>query len=144
LIAVDTNILVYAHRGESPFHKSAFEAVKSLAEARQPWSLPWSCAHEFIAVVTNGKFISNPSSIEEAFAQIEAWKESGHLVFLGEGWHHLKTLSELAVPNKLRAGQIHDARIAAICLQHGVSELWTADRDFSRFPKLKTRNPLVG
>lgn len=38
---------------------------------------------------------------------------------------------------------VHDARIAAICLQHGVSELLSADRDFSRFPELKTRNPLV-
>jgi predicted nucleic acid-binding protein len=39
---------------------------------------------------------------------------------------------------------IHDARIAAICIQYGVSELWTADRDFSRFAGLKTRNPLIG
>lgn len=38
----------------------------------------------------------------------------------------------------------HDARIAAIGLQHGVTELWTADRDFGRFPELRTRNPLVG
>ena len=38
---------------------------------------------------------------------------------------------------------IHDARIAAICLDHGVDELWTCDRDFSRFPDLRTRNPLI-
>jgi uncharacterized protein len=52
-------------------------------------------------------------------------------------------LKEIATQGQIRGGQIHDARIAAICLQHGVSELWTADRDFSRFPQLKTRNPLV-
>jgi predicted nucleic acid-binding protein len=38
---------------------------------------------------------------------------------------------------------VQDARIAALCLQHGVRELWTADRDFSRFPALGVRNPLV-
>jgi len=48
----------------------------------------------------------------------------------------------------MTAGQIvgprvHGARIAALCLQHGVRELWTADRDFSRFPQVKTLNPLL-
>lgn len=38
---------------------------------------------------------------------------------------------------------VHDGRIAALCLHHGVSELWTADRDFSRFATLAVRNPLV-
>ncbi len=144
MIAVDTNILVYAHRGESPFHNHAAQAIKALAEAPLHWAIPWPCVHEFIAVVTNGKFIANASDMRQVFAQLYAWQESGHLIFLGEGLHHLETLSELAIINKLRAGQIHDARIAAICLQHGVSELWTADRDFSRFPKLKTKNPLLG
>ena len=52
-------------------------------------------------------------------------------------------LRELARAAKLSGPRIHDARIAALCLHHGVRELWTADRDFSMFPKLKTRNPLV-
>ena len=37
---------------------------------------------------------------------------------------------------------VHDARIAALCVSHGVHELWTADRDFGRFPALQVRNPL--
>ena len=55
----------------------------------------------------------------------------------------LEQLRDLAVRAKLSGPRIHDARIAALCLHHGVRELWTADRDFSAFPKLKTRNPLV-
>jgi len=54
-----------------------------------------------------------------------------------------ETLRKLATHAKLSGPRIHDARIAALCLHHGVRELWTADRDFSLFPKLKTRNPLV-
>jgi len=38
---------------------------------------------------------------------------------------------------------IHDARIAAICLENGVVELWSADRDLGRFAGLKVVNPLV-
>ncbi len=63
---------------------------------------------------------------------------------LGETVMHWEGLKELAINGQITGPRIHDARIAAICLQHDVTELWTADRDFSRFPKLKTRNPLVG
>lgn len=44
---------------------------------------------------------------------------------------------------RVKGPQVHDARIAALCLQHGVRELWAANRDFGRFPRLKTTNPLV-
>jgi uncharacterized protein len=40
--------------------------------------------------------------------------------------------------------QVHDARLGALCRLHGVRKLWTADRDFGRFPGLTIRNPLVG
>jgi hypothetical protein len=43
----------------------------------------------------------------------------------------------------VQGGAVHDARVAALCLRHGVRTLFTADRDFSRFPTLKVKNPLV-
>ncbi|NNK63615.1 MAG: VapC toxin family PIN domain ribonuclease, partial [Gemmatimonadetes bacterium] len=52
---------------------------------------------------------------------------------------------ERAVSGSRVAGpRIHDARVAALCDYHGVRELWSADRDFTRFPDLRTRNPLAG
>jgi predicted nucleic acid-binding protein len=78
MIALDTNILVYAHRRDSRWHEAASRVVRELAEGR----------------------VTGP--------------------------------------------RIHDARIAALCLHHGVRELSSADRDFSRFPRLATRNPLLG
>jgi predicted nucleic acid-binding protein len=47
------------------------------------------------------------------------------------------------VSGRIAGPRVHDARIAALCLAHGVRELWTADRDFSRFPSLATSNPLA-
>ena len=53
MIAVDTNILVYAHREDAEFHKPAFERIRQLAEGNVPWALPWPCLHEFFAIATH-------------------------------------------------------------------------------------------
>lgn len=75
--------------------------------------------------------------------QIAAWRESTTLRLLSDNEASLDALSRLVQSAKINGGQVHDARIAACCLTFGVRELWTVDRDFSRFPKLTTRNPLV-
>ena len=143
MIAVDTNILVYAHRAEAPFHTQAFDCLKSLAEGGKPWGIPVSCLHEFLAVVTNHKVFNPASSFEQALAQVDAWLASPQAQVLHSGSQHWRILSELTRKAKLQGGQFHDARIAAICLENGVSLLWSADRDFGRFRALKTVNPMV-
>ncbi len=75
--------------------------------------------------------------------QVEFWMKSPTLTLLAEGAGHWAALKSLADTGRIVGAKFHDARIAAICLQHGIAELWTADCDFSRFPELKTRNPLV-
>lgn len=79
----------------------------------------------------------------QAMDQVEAWLESPSLVLLTEGDAHWETLRKTLRNSKPLGPQVHDARVAALCLQHGVTELWTADRDFSRIANLRTRNPLV-
>lgn len=143
MIAVDTNVLVYAHRADSPFHQSAAAAVKGLAEGRGPWALPWPCVHEFFSVVTHPRVYDPPSTGIQAIGQIEAWLESPSVLRISEGETYWPTLSRLLADGKILGPAVNDARIAALCLGNGVRELWTADRDFSRFPRLRTVNPLV-
>jgi uncharacterized protein len=143
MIAVDTNILVYAHRAEAAFHAPAFECLRQLAEGGKPWGIPVSCLHEFLAVVTNSKIFNPASSHEQALAQVDAWLASPQSQVLHSGSQHWRILSDLTRKAKLQGGQFHDARIAAICVESGVSLLWSADRDFGRFKALKTVNPLV-
>lgn len=143
MIAVDTNLLVYAHRQDNPFHSAARQVVASLAESRSSWAIPWPCLHEFFSVVTHRRVYSPPSTTAEAINQIELWLESPSLVLLAETERHWSTLREMIDKARLQGPMVHDARIAAICLDHGVRELWSADRDFSRFPDLRVRNPLV-
>jgi uncharacterized protein len=142
VIAVDTNILVYAHRRDSPFHDAASASVRELAESRSPWAVPWPCLHEFFSVVTHPRIYDPPSTTDQAIDQASAWLESPSAAIISEGETYWNELSQLLLDGKIAGPLVHDARIAALCLSHGVRELWSADRDFSRFPRLRTRNPL--
>lgn len=143
MIALDTNLLVYAHREDSPWHDLAYARVAELAEGRASWSIPWPCLHEFVAIVTHPRIYNPPTPLAQAIDQIEAWLEAPGLVLLAEVdgyWPELRTTLETG---RVTGPRVHDARVAALCRLHGVRELWTADRDFSRFPGLVVRNPLI-
>ncbi len=144
MIAVDSNILVYAHREDSPWHEAASACLAGLAEGREAWAIPWPCLHEFLAIATHPRIYDPPTPLAKATDQVEAWLESPSVVLLAESEDHWRQLASLLRAGRATGPMVHDARVAAICLQHGVRELWTVDRDFSRFPRLKTRNPLVG
>jgi toxin-antitoxin system PIN domain toxin len=143
VIAVDTNLLIYAFRRDSPFHAPARDLIDSLRHQPGAWAIPWPCLHEFIGIVTHLKVYQPPIPLSEALAALATWQAGGNLHLLAESPGYFEKLRELALAAKLSGPRIHDARIAALCLHHGVGELWTADRDFSSFPRLKTRNPLV-
>ena len=144
MIAVDTNLLVHAHQREASLHSKAREAIRRLAESPVPWAISLHCFVEFYGVATHPKLWKNPSTPEQALDQISAWRESPSLRVLCDSHGVLDKLAELAVSGSVRGPLIHDARIASSCLVGGVAELWTVDRDYSRFPALKTRNPLGG
>jgi toxin-antitoxin system PIN domain toxin len=144
LIAVDTNILVYAHRQDSPFHDTASKRIAELAEGSATWSIPWPCVHEFLAIVTHPRIYAPPTPLPRALDQVDAWLESPTLVLLAESNDHWPALRALLVGGRIAGAQVHDARIVALCRQHGVRELWSADRDFNRFAGLTVVNPLVG
>ncbi len=143
LIAIDTNLLVYAHRVDGPWHVEAADAVRGLAEGRGAWALPWPCVHEFLAIVTHPRIFTPPTPTAKALAQVDAWLQSPSVVTLGESSGYWTQLRAHLVAGKVTGPRVHDARVAALCSHHGVTELWSADRDFSRFPNLRTRNPLV-
>jgi uncharacterized protein len=143
LIAVDTNILVYAHREDSPFHGPAARRITELAEGPATWSIPWPCVHEFLAIVTHPRIYAPPTPLARALDQVDAWLESPTLVLLAESADYWSVLRASLASGRIAGAQVHDARIAALCRQHGVRELWSADRDFNRFAGLAVVNPLV-
>ncbi len=143
MIAVDTNILVYAHRRDLPLHGEARARLAELAEGAAAWAIPWPCLAEFVAVVTNPRLFAKPSPLDTALDQVEAWLASPTLVLLSEGDGFWGSFRRTLEGGRVAGGQVHDGRVAALCIAHGARELWTADRDFGRFAGLRARNPLV-
>ena len=140
---VDTNILVYAHREEMPFHDRARIVIRQLSEDASVWAITWASIHEFLAVVTNPRIFNSPTPMQKAWSFVDVLQKSPSLRFLSESPEHYATLQSLLRESKAVGPKVHDARIAALCLEHGAASLLSADRDFTRFPSLRVVNPLV-
>jgi len=143
VISIDTNVLIYAHRTEFVEYESAYAALEGALTGPEPVGFCWPVLHEFLAVVTNPRAFKEPTPVPQAVDQVQDWLLSPVATPLREGARHLSTLRELLAQGQVNGGAVHDAKIAAICVDVGVRELWTVDRDFSRFPQLRTRNPLL-
>ena len=142
MIAVDTNILVYAHRRESRLGEEAHAIMTALAEGDRLWAIPWPCCYEFLSVVTNRRIWKDSATTpSQAWRQLEAWTSSPTNRMIGEPDDFLPILQRFVDRPRIIGGVVHDARIAAICVAHGVEVLLTRDRDFSMFPELTLRNP---
>jgi len=143
MIAVDSNLLVYAHREDSEWHREALAALRGLAGGARRWAIPWPCVHEFISIATHPAIYMPPTPLPLALDAVRGWLDCPNCRTMGEGSDYFPLLRDLALKAKAHGPRIHDARIAAICLQHGVTELWSADRDLTRFRELKVLNPLL-
>ena len=144
MIAVDTNLLVYAHRADSVWHREARECLEKLSAGGSRWALPWPCLYEFYAVVTHPKIFPRPTPPPTALEACQEFASSPQVRLLTETEDFVEKLGRLIGGLDLKGPKIHDARIAVLCHVHGVRELWSSDRDFSRFKFLKVANPLVG
>ena len=111
MTAVDTNILVYAHRADSEWHDRATACLRALAEGRADWAIPWPCLHEFVATVTHLRIFNPPSTVDQAIDQVEAWMESPSLTLLGEPHDHWPLLRRHLLDGHVQGPAIHDARV---------------------------------
>jgi hypothetical protein len=139
--AIDTNLLVYAEVVSSRHHERARDVLRRLAEASRPWAIPWPCVYEFLRVVTHPRILHPPVPMDVALADLAAILAAPALVVLAETGRHAAILDGVIRPSGVTGNLVHDAHIAALCLEHGVTELLTGDRDFARFRGLRVRDP---
>ena len=142
--AIDTNVLVYAEVVSSPHHDRSREILEELAEGELPWALPWPCVYEFLRVVTHPRVYHPPTPLEVALSDLRAILGSPCVVLLSETSRHAEVLDRVVRSAGATGNLVHDAHIAALCIEHGVSELITGDRDFARFQGLKVIDPFGG
>ncbi len=138
MIAVDTNVLVYAHIEEHALHQKARERIVALAEGNERWSIPVFCLGEFLRLTTHPRLFRNPYSPPEACAAISRLLESPSIYIIQPGDRFVALLLETVEEAAAKGNLVFDAMIAALCREVGVSVLLTEDRDFDRFKKIRT------
>ncbi|MDE0059761.1 MAG: PIN domain-containing protein [Defluviicoccus sp.] len=137
MIALDTNILIYAHRGESQLHEAAASRLVILAEGAERWALPVFCVTEFLRVVTHPRVFNPASSVAQATAFVERIASAPSCEIVRPGAEFLEILIDTARRAEARGNLMFDAQIAALCLEHGIDTVLTNDRDFDRFEPLR-------
>lgn len=139
--AVDTNVLVFAEVRSGPHHQTALRLLRDLAEGAAPWAIPWPCAYEFLRVVTHPRIFHPPVPMDRALRDLDRVMSSPSLHLLHETRRHRGFLNEVIRSSGATGNLVHDAHIAALCLEHGVTEFITGDRDFARFGRLTVHDP---
>jgi toxin-antitoxin system PIN domain toxin len=138
VIAVDTNILVYAHREELTQHRRARARLVELADGPARWAIPVFCLGEFLRVVTHPRLFDPPFRIEDACEALRRVLGSPSLVVLTPGDRFWPLLTTAVVDARATGNLVFDAQIVALCREAGVSALLTEDRDFDRFAGFPT------
>ena len=141
--ALDTNVLVYAEITNSDHHATALRLLTETAQGAEPWALPWPCIYEFLRVVTHPRVYHPPVPAQQALADLDRILASPSLILLSETDRHGQLFQQVIGAAGATGNLIHDAHIAALCLEHGVTEIVTGDRDFLRFPELRVFNPFA-
>ena len=140
MIAIDTNIMVYAHCENSPFHKKALLKLKALSEGSELWAVPVFFFVEFVRVVTHPKLLNPPTSIEAALTVINQIKTSPSLRVLYPQARFCELFEDLCRNARVRGNLAFDAQIVAVMIENGVDTLLSEDRDFCRFSLIRVNS----
>jgi len=141
VIALDTNILVTAHRRGTAHHEQALALLQALSEGPAPYALFWPSLYEFLRVVTHHRVFDPPSTTAEALEAIRDFLAPPVVRVLSETARHSLLLDLVLQESRVTGNLIHDAHLVVLALEHGVHEFLTLDGDFTRFPQLSSRNP---
>ena len=133
MIAVDTNVLVYAHRAETPLHALALERLRELVEGGAPWAVPVFCIGEFVRVVTHARVFSPPTALDTALDFIDQVLGSPSARILLPGPTFAVLFAEACRSGSVQGNVAFDAQVVAVCREHSVAQILTEDRDFARF-----------
>jgi uncharacterized protein len=141
MLLPDVNVLIYAHRRESPEHDRYADWLKRLAEGREPFALSELGASGFVRIVTNPRIWDEATPTDDALEFIERLRTRSNARLLTHGPASWDIFAELCRAARARGKLVADAYHAALAIEHGC-ELVTADSDFARFAGLRHRHPL--
>ncbi|MFL5260004.1 MAG: TA system VapC family ribonuclease toxin [Hyphomicrobiales bacterium] len=143
MIALDTNILVHAHRIGTDRHREALSLLRSLSTGTAPYALFWPSLYEFLRVVTHRRVFDPPSTVEEALEAVSDLLAPPVVRVLMETERHALTLDRVLRESRVTGNLVHDAHLVALAIEHGVDEILTLDADFEQFRQVASRNPFA-
>jgi predicted nucleic acid-binding protein len=143
MIALDTNLLVYAHREGAPEHQAARAAIFEALNDSRGWGICLPSIAEFWSIVTHPRIPGGPSSsrVVTHFFHSLITQGRGHIWTPGPGFG--QRLLRWAASLKIQGKRIFDLQIALIALEHGAQEIWTHDSHFVSVPTVKVHDPLA-
>jgi toxin-antitoxin system PIN domain toxin len=141
MILVDANILLYAEDILSPLHKKALQWWDTQLSGESPVCLCWPILNSFIRISTNRQIFKKPLLVKQAVMRVHSWMGQPCVRFISPTESHWKIYQRMLLEGQAKANLVMDAHLAALAVEHGCV-LYSTDSDFSRFPKLKWKNPL--
>jgi toxin-antitoxin system PIN domain toxin len=138
---VDTNVLVYATHTGSAFHDRARALVEHLVAGPSLTYLFWPAVLGYLRIVTHPNILGSPLSSDEATSNVEALIAPSHMRVAGEGDDFWASFRSVASDVKPRGNLVPDAQLVALMLEHGVSTIWSHDRDFRKFRGITVKDP---
>ena len=142
MILVDANILLYAEDALHPLHQQAREWWDGRLSGSGIVCLCWTVLSAFIRIGTNPRVFEHPLSLEQALARVQSWLDQPCTRIVRPTERHWSVFQQLLTDGQAVANLVTDAHLAALAIEHGC-ELVSTDSDFTRFPKLKWKNPLA-
>jgi hypothetical protein len=143
VILLDANVLLYAYNARDRKQEVARLWLERALAGREEVRLAWVTILAFLRIGTNPRVFEQPLSIEEAVACVAEWLAQPAVAVIEPGERHWHILSELLPAAQAKANLVMDAHLAALAIEHGAT-LCSTDRDFTRFPGLRFRDPLEG
>ncbi|MFQ6027784.1 MAG: type II toxin-antitoxin system VapC family toxin [Dehalococcoidia bacterium] len=141
MLLIDVNVLVYAHRADSPNHSAYRQWLEATIDGDQAYGISDLVLSGFLRVVTHPRIFNPPSEMEHALRFVHDVRGQPNCVLVGPGERHWDIFNRLCLSAGVRGNLVPDAYLAALAIESG-SEWITTDRDFSRFPQLNWRHPL--
>jgi toxin-antitoxin system PIN domain toxin len=138
---VDTNILVHATHAASPFHERARALVEHLVAGPTLAYVFWPAVLGYLRLVTHPNILASPLSSDEAMSNVEALIAPSHIRLVGEGDDFWACFRMVAVDVKPRGNLVPDAHLVALMREHGVSTIWSHDRDLRKFRGITVKDP---
>lgn len=140
--AIDVNLLLYACDGGSDRHAAARGFLERCAQGPELCCFGWLTLMSYLRIATHPSVFARPLSHDEAARNVEALIALPHVRVLAEEDGFWPLYRELTAEVPTRGNLVPDAHLAALLKHHGVTTLYTRDRDFRKFSFLDVRDPL--